>query len=365
MKKKVIYVLHDFKTGGVEVALLSALPNLNNEFDFRLVVLGFVHDDFVKVLDEKVKNKIIAFPFKSIFFPIHIFSALLYIFKLKPDVLVCSLWRSSFIGALSKLLRKDMILIPFVHSTYFHHFFDKIFSLFALRMADKVFVDSFASMKSIKSKISKLNCEIISFILSENKNTLTIPVIENKVRFLFVGRINWVKKIPLSIRFVKELHSLGVDVKFDIFGTNDGDLKNVINEIEEQNVHEIVSLKGSISSLDKQPLFQHYNFYIQFSEFEGMAMSVVEAMQHGLVCLVNPVGEIPNYTRDMESALHINLQNGTYGDNDLSKVISVINNPKLFVEISKSAFDYFKNKPLYKDSLIHEINQVIKLSNKK
>ena len=365
MKKKVIYILHDFKNGGVEVALLSALQNLNNEFDFRLIVLGFVDVDFIKFLDKKVKDKIVVFPFKTILFPFYFFNALLYILRFKPDVLVCSLWRSNFIGALSKLLRKDIFFITFIHSTYFHHFFDKIFSLFALRTADKVFVDSLASKKSIENKNSKLDCEIISFVINENQNTLTLPVIENKVSFLFIGRINWVKNLPLAVRFVKELHSRGVDLKFDIYGEDDGDLKNVINEIEKQNAHEIVNLKGGVSPSDKELLFSNYNFYIQLSQFEGMAMSVVEAMQYGLVCLVNPVGEIPNYTTDMQSALDINIHLGAYNDNDLTKVISVINNPKLFNEISNSAFDFFKDKLLYKDSLIDEINKIIRFSNKK
>jgi glycosyltransferase involved in cell wall biosynthesis len=364
MKKKVVYVLHDFKSGGVEVALLSALQNLNNEFDFRLVVLGFVDVNFIKSLDKQERDKIVVFPFRTILLPFYILSSLLYIVRFKPDVLVCSLWRSYFLGAISKLLRKELIFIPFIHSTYFHHFFDKIFSLFAIKMSNKVFVDSLASKNSLESNNSELDCEIISFIITDIQNIVTHPMIEDTVKFLFIGRVNWVKNIPLAVKFVMDLHSRGVDVQFDIYGEDDGDLKNVVNKIEEINAQEIVSIKGGVSLADKQVLLRNYNFYIQFSQFEGMAMSVVEAMQYGLVCLVNPVGEIPNYTVDMKSALYINTCMGTYDDNDLSKVTSVIDNPKLFSEISNSASDYFKNKPLYKESLIHSINKILKRSEK-
>ena len=359
MKKKLIYVLHDFKSGGVEVALLSAFKDLENSFVFRLIVLGFTDSEFIESLNKYQKNKIISFPFKTIFFPFYMLKAIKYIFNFKPDILISSLWRSNLIGSISKKLNKKIIFVPFIHSTYFFHYFDKLFSGIALKLSDNVFVDSYASKRIIESRYTNLYCEVISFVINKNKIELPNVKIKDRVKFLFIGRINWVKKIPLAIKFVKDLQSHGYDVQFDIYGPDDGDLKNVLNEIEKQNARKIINLKGHVSLKEKKDLFKNYNFYIQFSQYEGMAMSIVEAMQNGLVCIVNPVGEIPNYSYDMLSAIHINTNMGTYTDKDLIKAINVINKPEIFGKISASGFDYFKAQPLYRESLVREINKLI------
>lgn len=362
MKRKVIYILHDLKPGGVEVALLSALEDLNKEFDFRLIVLGFIDFDFIKHLDEGVKDKIEIFPYKTVLFPFYFFKSIIYVLRFKPDVLISSLWRANLIGSLSKLLRKRIRFITFIHSTKFFHFFDKIISLIALRIADKVFVDSIASKNRIMKIRRNLDCEIISFVICSNETNLKLSRIEKKARFLFIGRINWVKNIPLAVRFVKELRSLGVDLEFDVYGPDDGDLRNVIHEIEKQDAHLYVHLKGVLDTQDKYALFFNYHFYIQFSHFEGMAMSVVEAMQYGLVCIVNPVGEIPSYTRDMKSAIYVNTELGSFSIEDLYRVKNVVDDPKLFNYISKSGASSVKNKIKYKDSLVSEIYKVLTLN---
>ena len=77
MKKKLIYVLHDFKSGGVEVALLSAFKDLENSFDFRLIVLCFTDSEFIESLNKYQKNRIISFPLRLIF-PFYMLKAVKY-----------------------------------------------------------------------------------------------------------------------------------------------------------------------------------------------------------------------------------------------------------------------------------------------
>lgn len=51
--------------------------------------------------------------------------------------------------------------------------------------------------------------------------------------------------------------------------------------------------QGEIASFASQ-----VSFYLQTSVFEGIAVSVVEAMQIGLVPVVKPVGQIMRYCRE-------------------------------------------------------------------
>ena len=54
---------------------------------------------------------------------------------------------------------------------------------------------------------------------------------------------------------------------------------------------------NSINRDDISKKLTEYNFYIQLSDFEGMAMSVLESMSLGLIPVVTNVGEISNYGR--------------------------------------------------------------------
>ena len=70
-------------------------------------------------------------------------------------------------------------------------------------------------------------------------------------------------------------------------------------------ISDYISFKGPIQSDNVNFVLNQYDFYLQTSKAEGMAMTVVQAMQQGLVCLVTPVGEIGNYSRNMISAVHL------------------------------------------------------------
>lgn len=50
---------------------------------------------------------------------------------------------------------------------------------------------------------------------------------------------------------------------------------------------------------------ENASFFLQLSEYEGLAMSVREALALGLVPVVTPVGAIRHYTEDGVNAVHV------------------------------------------------------------
>jgi len=358
-KRKVVYILHDFKIGGVEVALLSALETLNEAFDFRLVILGKIDQTFIRELNENISVKIIAFPYKYMWWPSYLLNAALYIIKFKPDTIISSLWRAYFLGVCLKFINRKVVFISFIHNTSFHHIFDKIFTLISIKVADYLYVDSEATALFVKNLVKGIECKVISFVVQNGPSYCDIPDFNAPIRIVYIGRISDAKNVPLAIKFVCDLQSKGINVTFDIYGNNEGDIGNVLNTIKHFNAKKFIALKGQVLPSEKTSLYKKYNFYLQLSKFEGMSMSVAEAMQNGLVCLVNPTGEISNYATDMVSAVFINCNKGSYNDSDLEKAISVMRNEKLFKSISNSSYSFFKNKKLYKDSLKEEILKCI------
>ena len=88
------------------------------------------------------------------------------------------------------------------------------------------------------------------------------------------------------------------------------------------------------------------SFFIQLSHYEGMAMSVAESMQLGLIPIVTNVGEIINYCIDKQNSIIFDDYKNTF-----KKVLEVKNNPSFYKEISKNAISTWKNKNLYNEDI--------------
>jgi glycosyltransferase involved in cell wall biosynthesis len=90
-----------------------------------------------------------------------------------------------------------------------------------------------------------------------------------------------------------------------------------------------------------------HSFYLQTSEEEGMALSVVEAMQLALVPIVTPVGEIGSYCADGQNSVIVT-------DNQwaISNTLNLLANPGEFKRLSKNASARWNNHALYRDDVL-------------
>ncbi|EAA7092216.1 glycosyl hydrolase family 1, partial [Salmonella enterica subsp. enterica] len=77
-----------------------------------------------------------------------------------------------------------------------------------------------------------------------------------------------------------------------------GELANITSTIESFGLSSKVKYKGVLKYNEVDDVLKKYDIYLQLSLYEGMAMSVVTALQAGLIALVSAVGEIPNYIED-------------------------------------------------------------------
>ena len=84
-------------------------------------------------------------------------------------------------------------------------------------------------------------------------------------------------------------------------------------------------------------------------------MSVVEAMQVGKVCVLTSVGEIPHYATDGDSAIFVDDSSEEAWERAMRRVRAVITNVENCERMSKAAHRVFRERPLFKDSLIEAI----------
>lgn len=358
-RTRLLYILHDIQIGGVEVALLSAIPELNKQFELKIMALGSVNEAMTAHLTPEEKACIHTFDYSLKWYPAAIFKMLGFIFRFAPDVMICSLWRASLVGATAKMLRPNLRLISFIHNTRFFHKFDELFSKRAIRHADAVFTDSEATAVFVRTLFRPaVPVKVISFFTSPSpsqKNAL--PLDNQDVRFMYLGRINAVKNLPLAVDTIKYLTDRGINASLDIFGRDDGMLDTVMQQVRASDLHKKVQFKGEVNGARKLETFPKYNCLIQLSTNEGMAMSVAEAMQNGLVCFVTAVGEIPNYAKDMETAVFADISTTQTFEESLKKLETVVTNPVLYDRISSNSYAGFKTVGTYQDSLIRAIRE--------
>lgn len=358
-KKKLTYVLHNIAIGGVEVALISALPSLAKKYDLQVIVLGYVDQNMIRHLSEEQKAVFQVFNYPFYVYPLVLGKIVRSISRHDPEIMICSLWRASLVGVCAKWMNSKIRFFSFNHSTRFPHIFSALFTKIAAKNADVILTDGIATSDFVAKTLKPaVPIRVVSFLTQPAP--AFIPQKEsdnNEIRFMFLGRINKVKNLPLIIKVIEHLRSLSIPCTLDIFGRDDDGSADELNlQIRQARLENYVRLKGEIPSEQRGALFQNYHFYIQLSTFEGMAMSVVEAMQNGLVCVVSPVGEIVHYAKDMESAIFINIQNqAEHWNTDMNKVIEVINNKDLYNKMSVKCRSYFLNKSLFMDSLIEQL----------
>jgi len=361
-KKRLVYILHEIKVGGVEVALISAIPALHQRFELKIVVLGLIDENLIAHLNEQEKAAFKCFDFSLALYPLKISSIADYIVAFNPDYLISSLWRASWVATLVHRRKPSIHYFSFIHSSVFFHRLDRFFTRRAIGSADAVLVDSGAAARFV---LGQGNCKVPVRIISlltfstphENRvlnRRASLPNMQH--RFLFMGRINKVKNLTYTIAFIRELIQGGADVSLDIYGRPDDDYENALNLVKEWNLNSRILFKGEVLPSQRFELFPQYDYFIQLSSVEGMAMSVAEAMQNGLVCVVTPVGEIPNYSKDKISALFVELDDKSMENPVIvNKVLDVMKNEAAYNRISETCHKNFTGSKTYAASLIENI----------
>jgi glycosyltransferase involved in cell wall biosynthesis len=359
-KKKLVYVLHDISMGGVEVALLSAIPALNQKYVLKVIVLGVVNQDLVKNLTEAEKSVFVSFNYPFYLYPFVLSGIVRSIQKFDPEIMICSLWRASLVGVLVKRLNSKIKFFSFNHSTRFPHKLSALFTWAAAKTADVILTDGVATRNFVYEKLRpKAPIRTVSFLTNPTPPLRITRNIDpdREVKLMFLGRINKVKNLPLVVDTIKYLRDKGILATLDVYGRNDGDISETMSTIDNMNIQDHIRFKGEIGMEKRMSLFAQYDFYIQLSTYEGMAMSVAEAMQHGLVCVVSPVGEIVHYAKDMESAIFIDIFDEERRQNDMSKIDKAIRDKALYHRLSINCHQNFLRRSQYADSLIEELEK--------
>lgn len=318
--------------GGVEIAAKTMTNISNKKINFNV--------EFI-FSDSAIKKGSKAF-----YNPLYIIKSAYKIKKQKTDILIVSLWRSYAVGILAKLLSPDLKLITFLHLSKDVHIVDYTLSRLSGKLSEKIWADSQATKKNRFPEKYHSNIEVISFLIHPHKALLNRPPQPN---FIFWGRLHPQKNIEHSLFIFSEVIKKIPKANFYIIGPDNGSLKKITSQINNLHLNNSVHLLGEKNFKEIEVYANNASFYLQTSHDEGMAMSVIEAMQLGLVPVVTPVGEIASYCIDGENALIINT------DNIIDRIIELLNNPEEFHRLSKKSTQKWSEQESYQSSVISNL----------
>lgn len=152
----------------------------------------------------------------------------------------------------------------------------------------------------------------------------------NAIKVLHIGRLTDVKNQPLIIRAIKILSDKGYDLSLDLYGS--GENENAYKElIKSLSLEDKVRIRGLID--DVFPVMHNADIFVLPSKYEGMPMTLIEAMGTGLPIIASRVGGIPDMIVSREEGILIepNL------DELVTSLEKLINNPGLRKNIGEQA----------------------------
>lgn len=339
--RKVTHLIPYDGIGGVERAASSMGTVIYDEINFSIKVI---------FPSEATTSRLV------IWNPWYYLKAVAVLWHNKPDVLIVSLWRAYFVGILLKLIRPSIRLVVFLHYPKHVHGVDEILTGLSVCMATNIWADSQTTLVNRLPSFLMSKGRVLSFVTEH-----IAPVIKRAVPspvFIFWGRIHAQKRLARALGIFAAVHAVEPSARFLIIGPDGGDLASITEIVGKLELDKAVDFLGPMNFSDIRLVAADASFYLQTSELEGMAMSVVEAMQLGLVPVVTPVGEIAHYARSGENAVVI-------GDDltAVSEVLAVLGKETQYQMMQENAITTWLNKPLYKEDVLQASRDILKLKN--
>lgn len=262
----------------------------------------------------------------------------------KPDLVVASLWRSVVVLIICKLFRPSLKTVVFLHNTGTANLVDQIVNAIGIRLATQVWTDSNATFNArLRPKLQRKG-RVVSFLLGR-REVVDRPTIAPN--FVFWGRLRKAKNVSRSVLLFRKIRDKYSEASFRIIGPDGGDEAKIANTIRTLELENAVTMMGPMDHAQITDIAKSASFYLQTSDHEGMSMSVVEAMQRGLIPVVTPVGEIANYCKDGVNAIFIK-------DDALAAdaITALVNNPDKARAMAKAATNTWREAPLYREDFL-------------
>jgi glycosyltransferase involved in cell wall biosynthesis len=326
---RVTHLIPSDGVGGVETAARSMAVRENLACDFNLITIAGEGTAAQAKLNS----------------PLAHLAGLVKILRTKPDVLICSLWRSALIGILAKFLLPRMRLVAFLHADKCVHLVDRVLSGALAQAADAIWADSQVTL----NKRAHAKGRVISFVTKHRPPPLE-PAEPPAPTFVCWNRLHPQKGLDRAIRLMAAIKQYRRDAVLEIWGPDGGAASELRHLTSSLNLSAQIKFMGPAKADQLSEIAARHTFYLQLSRYEGMAMAVVEAMQLGLVPIVTPVGEIVNYC-DRANAVIVDVENLP---DTVEEILSLLADPGEHKARRAKAWQHWAGASVYADDVCEE-----------
>ncbi len=339
--KRVVQLIPYDAVGGVEVAAKS-IQGGNHSGTYGS--LRFERQYLVNRSGAPCETAVYHGSNRSLYDPRPYLHAFWRLYRRPPDLLVASLWRCAIVLIAIKIARPKQRTVLFLHLAHDVHWVDRISNRIAMQLAEGIWVDSAATLQRRVPSNLRNKTRVISFLLERH----SLPETSDPApEFIFWGRLSPQKGLERALRIFSKIVRHFPDTHFKIIGP-DGGAENALKaRVDQLRITEKVSFIGARSRADIRTMASQASFYLQTSIDEGMALSVVEAMQIGLVPIVTPVGEIAHYCDDGKNAILVQEDAAA-----VDAVMALLADPDQYKQMSSAAAEHWQAKPLYRDEFL-------------
>ena len=212
-------------------------------------------------------------------------------------------YRNSVLIYIGKLFNKRVLL--HIHGGLFNEFYNThpCFVASVCRSADALVTVSSTFVKMLRQY--GLNEHIYCL-----PNCVEFPELyrteqhHNKLRLVFVGRINEVKGIYDVLECLhKYKEQLQDKVELHIGGI--GDEERFLKMMTDYNLSSMIVQHGWVVGKEKEDLFCSSDVFIHPSHFESFGIAILEAMSYGLPVITTLIGGIPDFFEDKKSGVAV------------------------------------------------------------
>ncbi|EOW5833398.1 glycosyltransferase [Escherichia coli] len=337
---KAVHIINAMEVGGVEVGVLSLLKS---KLDPNYIVIT------VKGCDKSIFDSLSKDEKDRLYICNGYFNVIKELIRLKPKYVISSLWRAHLISSIYKLLFFRVKRVHFTHSGRFAHILDMLITKFSVFTAYEVFCDCEKTKEWVGNHLNYNGSLVLPMNVSFTTKIKSLSFFPYS--FVYVGRFSIQKNIEKSLEFIHELKSTGLVVSFDLYGRDDGTLDDLKQYCNSLSINDVVTFHESLLPTEIEIEMQKYNFYLQTSTVEGMAISVFQSIKNGLFPIVTPVGEIQNYTNDGYNACYIDPNDITGSASKFLNMLSSENINKLEVGKLVNEQEYQQFDQIFFDTL--------------
>ena len=291
---KITYIITSLRFGGAEIGmtrLINAIESSDQAGEFEITVISLL--DTPKDVIELLPNTITVCNLDV--------DSKRDLWRVKrawnelsdTDVLVCSLYHATLVGVfLGKLQCVPQLLTWQHNSEYRSKRAQKLYS-FCYRLSDDVLADSEAVREMLVSEFdlprSKVSVLPIAGVDTDQFAPVQEPIPfdnDELVQIGTTGRLVPQKGYDYLLECADEISN----VHFHVIG--EGELENKIQDKIDQQKLSNVTLHGKVPYESLPRYFSSFDIYFQPSRYEGLCMTVIEAMSSGLPIVASETGGI-------------------------------------------------------------------------